>query len=185
MGKATAMLRQDHEAILRVLDATEVAVRRIHAGEVIYAETLNGLVEFFRLFADACHHGKEEELLFPMLERRGMQRVGGPTGVMMHEHEVGRALVRQMAESVDACNWGEDSQKGFSAAARQYIDLLRQHIFKEDNILFVMAENILSEEEQEKLAAEFEKVEKEKMGLGTCERLHGSMEQLLAELSPS
>jgi hemerythrin-like domain-containing protein len=184
MPQATAILREEHEAILKILGATEEVVRRIEAGGSVHTETLNGLIEFFRLFADACHHGKEEELLFPFLEKRGMQRAGAPTGVMLHEHEEGRGLVRQMAEAAEACNWGEDSQKRFAAAARRYIELLRQHIFKENNILFVMAESMLTAEEQEKLAAEFEKVEIEKLGAGTHERLHASMEKLVLELVP-
>lgn len=184
MPQATAILREEHEAILKVLGATEEAVRRIEAGGSVYTETLNGLIEFFRLFADACHHGKEEDLLFPLLESRGVPRAGGPIGVMLHEHEEGRALVRQMAEAADACNWGENSQKKFAAAATGYIELLRQHIFKENNILFVMAERMLTAEEQEKLGAEFKKAELDKLGVGTLERLHASMEKLVAELAP-
>lgn len=184
MPQATVILRQEHDAILKMLDAAEEAARRIDSGGPLRRETLSGLTEFFRLFADKCHHGKEEDLLFPLLESRGMIRAGGPTGVMLHEHEEGRALVRQMAEAAEACNWGEDSQRKWAAAARGYIELLRQHIFKENNILFVMAENMLTPQEQEELAAEFDKVEIEKMGAGTHERLHASMEKLAAELAP-
>ena len=184
MPQATAILREEHETILKILGATEEAARRIHSGGSVYPETLNGLIEFFRLFADVCHHGKEEELLFPFLEKRGMPRAGGPIGVMLHEHEEGRALVRNMAEAADACNWGEDSQKQFAHAARRYSELLRQHIAKENDILFVMAEKMLTAEEQEKLAADFEKVEVENLGMGTLEHLHVSMQKLVAELTP-
>ena len=183
MRQATTILRDEHEAILKILGATEEAVRRISAGGKVRPETLNGLVEFIRLFADKCHHGKEEDLLFPLLESRGMPRAGGPTGVMLREHDEGRSLVRRMAEAAQACSWGEDSQQKFAEAARLYVELLRQHIFKENNILFVMAENMLSAEEQEKLAAEFDRVELEKLGAGTHERLHASMEKLVAELA--
>lgn len=183
MPQATQILRQEHDAILRMLEAAEEAARRIDAGSAVRRETLSGMSEFFRLFADKCHHAKEEDLLFPLLESRGMSRAGGPTGVMMHEHVEGRALVRRMAEASEACNWGEESQKQWAAAARGYIELLRQHIFKENNILFVMAENMLTPEEQEQLAAQFDKAEIEKLGAGTRERLHTMMEELIAELA--
>ena len=84
MPQATAILRQEHEAILKVLGAAEEAARRIDSGGPVRREALSGLSEFFRLFADKCHHGKEEDLLFPLLESHGMPRSGGPTGVMMH-----------------------------------------------------------------------------------------------------
>lgn len=184
MRQATAILRKEHDAILKMLDATEEVIRRIDAGGKIKPETLNNLIEFFRLFADKCHHGKEEDLHFPLLESRGTARVAGPTGVMLHEHEVGRALVREMAVAAEACSRCENAQPQWARAARGYVDLLRQHISKENNILFVMAEKLLTAEEQEHLAAEFDKAEIEKMGAGTHERLHARMDELVAELAP-
>ncbi len=182
MSEAIAVLRKEHDAILRMLEVTEEAARRLDAGEKIRTETLEGLLQFFRLFADQCHHGKEEDLLFPLLESRGMPRSGGPIGVMLHEHEQGRALTRQMVEATEACKRGERAEARWTDAARGYIALLRQHIDKENNILFVMAENMLTPEEQKQLAAEFDKVEIEKMGAGTHERLHASMDKLATEL---
>jgi hemerythrin-like domain-containing protein len=184
MSEATAILRKEHDAILKMLEATEEAARRIAAGGTVKVESLEGLLEFFRLFADKCHHGKEEDLLFPLLESRGMPRFGGPTGVMLHEHEQGRALIQRMAEATEASKRGEKAEAAWAEAARGYTELLRQHIHKENNILFVLAENMLSAEEQKQLAAEFDRVEIEKMGAGTHERLHASMDKLIAELGP-
>lgn len=185
MSEGTAVLRKEHDAILKMLGATEEAARRLEAGTPVNIETLEGLLEFLRLFADKCHHGKEEDLLFPLLESRGLPRYGGPTGVMLHEHEQGRALIRQMAEGVEALKGGDASGAArWAQAGLGYVELLRAHIDKENNILFVMAENMLTPEEQEKLAADFEKLETEKMGAGTHERLHASMDKLVAELAP-
>lgn len=183
MPQATQILRQEHESILKMLDVAEGAANRIDAGGRIRRETLSGMSEFFRLFADRCHHAKEEDLLFPALEIRGMTRAGGPTGVMMHEHEEGRALVRRMAEAAEACNWGDDSQRKWAEAARGYIALLRQHIFKENNILFVMAEQMLTAQEQEDLADRFATVEVEKLGPGKREQLEMMMAQLIGEMA--
>jgi len=184
MPEATAILRKEHDAILKMLGATEEAIRRLDSGGTVKPETLEGLLEFFRLFADKCHHGKEEDLLFPLLESRGMPRLGGPTGVMLHEHEQGRALIKRMVEATEACKRGEKAEAAWAEAARGYTALLRQHIDKENNILFVMAENMLTAEEQRQLAADFERLEIEKMGAGTHERLHASMDKLVAELTP-
>ncbi len=79
MPQATQILRQEHDAILKILEAAEEAARRIDAGGPVRRETLSGMSEFLRLFADKCHHAKEEDLLFPLLESRGMPREGGPT----------------------------------------------------------------------------------------------------------
>ncbi len=185
MPTATLILRKEHDAILKMLDATEEAARRIESGQTVAPETLEGLLEFFRLFADRCHHGKEEDLLFPLLESRGLPRHGGPTGVMLREHDQGRALIRQMAEAVEASKSGDRAAPArWAEAARDYAELLRAHIAKENDILFVMAENMLSPEEQSNLAAEFEKLEVVKMGAGTHEQLHAAMDKLVGELAP-
>ena len=185
MSEGTAVLRKEHDAILKMLDAMEEAARRLEAGTTVNVETLEGLLEFLRLFADKCHHGKEEDLLFPLLESRGLPRHGGPTGVMLHEHEQGRALIRQMVAGVEALKTGDASGAArWSQAGLGYVELLRAHIQKENNVLFVMAENMLTPEEQKKLADDFDKVEIEKMGAGTHARLHASMDRLVAELTP-
>ena len=184
MAIATKVLRHEHEAILRMLGASEEVGRRLEQGEQVEQQTLDGLLEFFQLFADRCHHGKEEDLLFPLLEKKGFPREGGPIGVMLFEHERGRSLIRQMAEATAAFKAGDKSAGiRWAGAGAGYAALLRAHIDKENNILFAMAERVLTPEEQADLAEGFEKLEVEKMGPGTHERLHAMMDALLARLS--
>ena len=183
MTTATQTLRHEHDAILRMLEATEETARQLAAGELVDPQVLDGLLEFFRLFADKCHHGKEEELLFPKLAEKGMPRNMGPIGVMLLEHDQGRALVRQMSEAAADYQQSRPGAAGrWAHAARSYAALLRDHIAKENNVLFVMAERMLTPEEQQELAAQFEAVEQEKMGAGTHERLHALMDQLSSEI---
>jgi hemerythrin-like domain-containing protein len=183
---ATQILRQEHDAILKMLDALDQTSRQLLSGTPVQASTLQGLLEFFQLFADRCHHGKEEDLLFPLLERKGMPRGGGPIGVMLFEHDHGRELIREMAAAASDYDTNPGpAAKRWVAAAENYSALLREHIMKENNVLFRMAEQMLTPDEQASLAADFEKAEIEKMGAGTHERLHARMEQLLAQVSKS
>ncbi len=183
MPTATAILKHEHEAILRMLDVAEELAHRLRQDERVAPETLSELNEFFQLFADRCHHAKEEELLFPLLEQRGIPRAGGPIGVMLAEHEEGRMLIREMIESADAYGRGERvAGRRWAEAARQYSDLLSQHILKENNVLFGMAEHVLSSADQTQLARDFEQLETEKMGVGTHERLHRVMDRLVAQI---
>ncbi len=183
MTVATQVLRKEHDAILSMLDATDEVARRLYAGERVEPKTLDGLVEFFRLFADRCHHGKEEDLLFRLLEKKGMPVAGGPIGVMLQEHEQGRSLTRQMADAATEYRKGASAAgAGWAEAARHYVPLLRGHIAKENDILFVLADRMLSPEEQDTLAGDFERIELEKMGAGTHERLHAQMDQLRADI---
>jgi hemerythrin-like domain-containing protein len=185
MTSATAILRKEHEAILKMLDATDEVARLLSRGKPVAPQTLSGLVEFLQLFADRCHHGKEEEHLFPALEQKGLPRSGGPIGVMLNEHEQGRALIQQMGEAsqVYAAGRAEGGQ-AWAVAARGYCSLLRSHIMKENNILFAMAEQLLTETEQQALTEAFERVENERLGPGTHERLHAMMDRLYGDVFP-
>ncbi len=186
MVTATSILRDEHKAILKMLDTTEEVAARLKRGVAIAPETLSGLLEFFRTFADRCHHGKEEECLFPLLEQRGLPREGGPIGVMLHEHEQGRELIRAMGET--ACQFAggqKEAGVGWADAALAYAALLRNHISKENDVLFMMADRFLSEGDQSEMVDAFEKIETEKLGAGTHERLHALMDKLYREVFPS
>ncbi len=186
MTTATSVLRREHDAILRMLEVTDAVAGLLEQTRPVEARVLSDLLEFFRLFADRCHHGKEEDLLFPVLERKGLPGEGGPTGVMRQEHEQGRALIRQMKDAAAAYAGGRAGVgQEWAAAARDYAGLLRRHIDKENNVLFLVAERLLSDAEQADLVAAFDRVEEEKLGAGTHERLHALMERLSNEvLSP-
>jgi len=143
------VLRAEHQIILRVVRVLSGLMDRFEqAGEFAEAP-LAKCVEFIRLFADACHHGKEEALLFPVLESRGIPRDGGPIGVMLYEHQVARRLTKDMAGALTDAQTGDvHARTRFCQAARQYIDLLTNHIFKEDNVLFDMGDRMMNPDDQ-------------------------------------
>ena len=137
------------------------------------------MIEFFTTFVDRCHHGKEEELLFPALEEIGVSRQGGPIGVMLKEHQQGRDRVANMKAAL-VRYWEGDrgAAVDFVHHARAYITLLNQHIDKENNVLFVLADNNLSEEKQMELWEGFETIETQKIGPGKHEGFHQMIESL-------
>lgn len=185
MATATDILRTEHKAILRMLDVAEEVARRIKRGIPVAPEILSGLVEFLRIFADRCHHGKEEDCLFPALEEKGLPRDGGPIGVMLHEHGQGREWIQSMIEALDSFTSGDkDAVLRWADSALGYAALLRAHIAKENEVLFVMADRLLSGSEQAGLLEAFEGIEMDKLGPGTHERLHSLMEKLYAVVFP-
>jgi hemerythrin-like domain-containing protein len=144
MRTPTDVLRDEHAIILRALDLLE------RAAGATEGEAPDGwwteAVSWLRDFADRNHHGKEEDLLFPAMIRAGVPAEGGPVDVMLEEHERGRALVRAMAQSTGAAR---------AARAREYVALLRDHIEKENQVLFPLADAVFSAEEQRTLSDRF------------------------------
>jgi hemerythrin-like domain-containing protein len=152
----TDELRNDHRIIERVLQVLRVLIERARDGQGFESESFGRAVEFFRLFADACHHAKEEDLLFPVLEARGIPRQGGPIGVMLEEHRQARRLTEAMATALtDLASDEQGAKERFLSAAGDYQALLAHHIFKEDNVLFRIGDQVLSESDQKSLSLEF------------------------------
>ncbi len=158
----TESLSADHRIIERMLDALQLAARRLHQGEAVRPQFFLDAAQFIAGFADGCHHRKEENVLFPAMGEAGFPTQAGPVAVMLAEHEQGRAYTRAMRSAAEALASGDASMAGkVIDHAHGYVTLLRQHIMKEDNILFPMARNVLDERKQAALTAEFERLERE------------------------
>ncbi len=169
--KATEALKADHRVIEKVLAVLEKLTADPQA-----LDAWNKAIDFIRNFADRCHHLKEEKIFFPALEKKGIPRDGGPIGMMLTEHEEGRGYVRAMAEALK----GEVPPKtALVENARAYLSLLRDHIRKEDEILFNMADEVLSSEEQKNLLREFEEHEAKEVGAG----IHAKYLRIAQELA--
>ena len=169
--KPTDILSDEHRVIEQVLNCLEKMVQRCGQEGRLEKQPAKDAVAFFRNFADRCHHAKEETHLFPAMEAKGYPREGGPTGVMMHEHELARAHVRAMDQAIEAASAGNAlALEQFGRHARDYIGLLREHIEKEDHCLYTMANQAFTEEDQQELLATFAKVETEELGTGTHEK---------------
>jgi hemerythrin-like domain-containing protein len=179
MGVAIEQLKTEHRAIKRMLEVLDVICGRLRAGERIDPAHLTQIVDFFRGFADECHHGKEEEIFFPALEAAGIPNEGGPIGVMLYEHDRMRGHMEGLAEAVGRYGAGDGTAGAdIIRYATDYAAMLRSHIEKEHHALFTMAEAHLSPEEERELAGRFEALEAEKMGAGRHEALHALLERM-------
>jgi hemerythrin-like domain-containing protein len=183
--KATRVLMEEHRVIERVLASLETAARRLGTGEPMRVGFFFEAADFIKGFADGCHHRKEEGVLFPAMEAAGVARQGGPIGVMLAEHEEGRQLTSAMRAAAERLAADDaDARAELIRCALQYVDLLRQHIAKEDNVLFPMAEQVLQGPAQAEVSEAIERVVHEETGEGVRDRfleLAASIEKKVAE----
>jgi len=170
MGKATEDLRNEHESILHVFSILDRMLSSTTKSDVDNLQFGNELVNFLKIFADKCHHGKEEDILFKELENKGVQNEGGPIGAMLLEHKQGREYIALMNQSLDSKDLAN-----FKNTTIKYRDLLRNHIAKENNILFMMADRLLDDKKQDDLFAKFENHEENVIGHGVHEELHAKI----------
>lgn len=158
--KPTELLMEEHRVIEQVIGCIEKMAAIAATAGTIDAERSRQAIEFIRHFADHCHHAKEEDQLFALMQQRGFSLEQGPLAVMLDEHETGRYHVKNIDAAVDEYVPGDDrAAQKFAAHAHAYAELLKAHIIKEDFILYPMADEVFSDEDQNDLLAAFDQVE--------------------------
>ena len=157
--KPIVELSAEHGLIQKVVAGLSVLETRMSGGGSVDVALLRRIVEFLKEYADVLHHGKEEALLFPALERNGVPAHGCPVGALLAEHKRGRELVSEFAEAIEAYASGaEGSAAGLIVKMKALSELYPAHIWKEEYLLFPMSEKVLREVDLAELAQQFAEV---------------------------
>lgn len=182
--KATEILLQEHHLIEGVLDSLEQGAQKLASGADLPADFFVEAVEFLRGFADHAHHRKEEGVLFKAMARHGFQEDAGPLAVMLAEHDEARRYTRALVETAERLQRGDESaREEVIMNALGYVRLLRQHIMKESNILFRMADQVIPQSEHAEIEAGFARVEREEIGPGAHEKYAALAHKLRDQVS--
>jgi hemerythrin-like domain-containing protein len=181
--KATDILMDEHRVIERLIAVLEKATLKLQKGEAMRPEFFLEASAFIKGFADGCHHQKEEGVLFKAMEAHGLSQQKPPISVMLSEHERGREFNRGLKQAGQRLAYGDKSAIGeIIKDAGGYASLLRQHIEKEDKILFPLANQVIPASEHEQVFKDFEKVEHEETGEGVHEKYLHLVEKLEKEM---
>lgn len=179
--KATDILMDEHRLIEQVLECLEDAALRLEDGEDISAEFFIDAAEFIQGYADGSHHRKEEDILFTAMTAKDMPGDFGPVGVMLSEHEEGRRLTAGFLAAARALGDGDAGAAAEIAPnALGYVNLLREHIFKEDNVLYPMAEQLLDAADQQQMSRQFEQILADDLASGHSARVRELVAKLKA-----
>lgn len=173
MSQATDVLRHEHDAILLALKILNKISDEVSAGKTT-ADNVAIFLDWLREFSDTCHHGKEEGLLFPAMIEAGQPAEGGSIAEMLSDHEEGRTLIVTMAAATTPAMKPVE----FSKAATAYIAHMREHIDKENNVVFPLADQVIDPKILDGLVAAFDRHEEEVMGHGRHEQLHDMLDEL-------
>jgi hemerythrin-like domain-containing protein len=172
-------LVHEHKAIKVMLSIMNKIAENIRNDQTVDTNDIESIVDFLKTFADKCHHGKEENALFPALVETGIPKEGGPIGVMLHEHAVGREYIKEISTKTEQFKSGNSEALQLIAnSLLSYINLLHAHIQKEENILFPMGEKILTAQKQDEINEHFERIEEEVVGHGIHEQFHTLLNNL-------
>lgn len=153
---ATENLMKEHQLILKYIDLIEryAELSLVNAQHSILFEKAPYFVAFIHEFADDFHHAKEENIFFRYLGDPGVLTHCNPIPQMLNEHSKAREFVRNMENSLLT----NDNNK-LETNIAQYAKLLKEHIYKEDNILYPMGERGLSDMAKATLLKEYTEID--------------------------
>ena len=177
---AIEKLIDEHRLISRMVNVLTVLHKRLESEEHADVKVLMDVVDFFRMFVDKNHHAKEEDALFPTLERRAVNPAGCTIQSLKDEHEQSRILTTALSDATGQYKNGDPTAKSkISATIRSSIDLLSDHVWRENILLFPTAEKTLQEAELDEVTRSYYEIEK---ALGTeflskYEQLVGALEK--------
>lgn len=163
MIPAVNILVQEHRVIEAMLLCLERLIENAELDKKLDREKARTIISFLREFADNCHHGKEEDILFRFSDTKTGGH--GPVEVLKEEHVEGRGYVKSMIHNFDKAAAGDpEAIRLFSENARDLVDMLRRHIEREDEIVFPMIEELCQSGDADRIWDEFIAVEKDAGG---------------------
>lgn len=154
MNNITEQLMSEHQNILRVIVQVLIECSRIENGGETDKKFMEQTIDFIRNYADKFHHAKEEDILFEAMLTNVDCLHCNPIPVMLYEHQDGREFVGKLENALK-----ENDKNGVIENARGYCYLLQNHIYKEDNILYPMAEDALDDEQKAQVVRKYKEVE--------------------------
>lgn len=182
-------LINDHTLIEKALIILE---RQVDRGDKLNTNMTKALIDFLWAYGDEYHNMKEEKIYFPLLLRKGMPEQG-PIPVMLQEHKSEREYLTEIKRMLEEKETSGNLSNDFKKVVLDYLDLTKNHIWKENDILYPMGKKFLSADDEVYLITEFKKFEKDTIGegsvqryttmLNTFEKESGGKVDLLASLS--
>tara|TARA_Y100000310_G_C20497588_1_gene722319 strand:- start:139 stop:675 length:537 start_codon:yes stop_codon:yes gene_type:complete len=159
MIKPTRILTNEHKNILKVITAVENECAALERGKSINKAFFEKVIDFIRNYADRLHHGKEEDILFKEFNKRAEAGAThcNPVQQMLHEHELGRGFVKGMEDGLN-----ENNKAKLIKNANQYASLLIEHIYKEDEILYAMADEAIDAKTMDEIGEKFKRIDLER-----------------------
>lgn len=154
MKTALKILSNEHKNILMVIDALSKECDYLQSESKINIDFFKKAIDFVRGYADKFHHAKEEDILFVELCKGDVQMPCNPTQQMIYEHELGRDFISELERGIE-----KNDKDKIIENAKGYAQLLQDHIFKEENILYPMAEKALDKSIRDEMLVKFAQIE--------------------------
>jgi hemerythrin-like domain-containing protein len=178
--RPTDTLAREHALAILMTKAAEQEVRYIRDTGEFRIDVIDELVDFFQYFTEACHDPKEENLLFARLRQRGLPGDTGLLAEFYREHQEFHQRLRKIEHWLRTYKKNGDGDIGELAGHLDgYLKLMRAHVAHEEELLFPIAGELLTDDDERELELGFDSIECEEVAIGVRQR-YSELAQLLA-----
>ena len=157
-------LREDHGRIMKLFAAWQKMLGKLEQPKQSRQEAFAECINLVETFIDKCHHGKEDEILFPAMESSKRPEVTSLIEDLRSEHKTGRSMLEAIKLEFKAFPQPNGSAEKLIQLCEGYIDLFRKHIRRENAKLLPLLEKCMSAGTREQIADHFEQYEQKTIG---------------------
>lgn len=169
----------EHKAIKLMLNVMSNISKSIKDKKVFYTNDVEKIVDFLFVYVDKCHRNKEEAVFYPALIMTEYPADKMPVGLIINEHSIGKGYLDEIVCCVENCKIGSIfSGERIADCIANYVQLIRNHIKKEENDYFPIANKALSDEAQDEISKQFKIINDEFVGLD----IHTRYDELLKSM---
>lgn len=139
----------EHRLIERMVALMREQLARVHGRHECDPDFIGAAVDFIRSYADRCHHGKEEDILFRALAAQPLEEpLQTVLQELIDEHARSRGATGRLADANERYQQGEAGALAeIEQCLEELVSLYPQHIAKEDRRFFVPAQQCFSQPE--------------------------------------
>src|ERR1035437_328611 len=158
--KPTDNLMIEHREISELLNIMSVIADNIKSKDVFYPNDIEEIIDYLIILLDKSHHGKEEEVFYPELILSGIPKEKAPLSIINYEHILAKRYLNEISSCVVNCKIGNDfSGELLADSLINYVVLIQNHIKREEEIVFPLANEAFSIEKQNEISQKFEVIE--------------------------
>lgn len=160
--KTTAHLSNEHRQATRLLAAFRRYLKHVEDTHLPDSREPSGLIDFLAESLFQRHEEKEEGLLLPELARMGLSWSDGVLADIRKEHRQGRYLLRSLKQSMRQGEaWSREDRAHFLSIAHEWVDFLRDHMLREERVLFPYVDSRMDADTDAVLVRQFERIDRE------------------------
>ncbi|HEY7742778.1 MAG TPA: hemerythrin domain-containing protein [Burkholderiales bacterium] len=157
MAKTLNIIRDEHRSIGAILHGMEYLVERVRTRKArIDPRVFSAMIYYLDTFSERMHHPKEDRFLFKALRSRGAD-AAAVVADLEKEHAAGGEALKRLEQSLVRYEEGGDKEfPAFAEAVTKFVREYRDHMQKEENFVFPLAQRLLSAEDWQAIDRAFE-----------------------------